>query len=559
MYFYCISLFFGLLCLLFLLMLNYTFMNNMIFIIEWNMLNMNFSMDVKFYVYFDFMSNMFLLVISLITMVTFYYSKFYMSLDKFKMKFILLTFMFVISMFIVVMGLNFYMIFIGWDMLGLISYFLVIHYNSDNSYYCGLITILTNRIGDISFMFMLIFFINMNLMDLVMANLSQEIKYLCGLCLLTSAFTKSSQFPFSSWLPLAMAAPTPISALVHSSTLVTAGVYLLIRFNCLFMNNMNFSKNVLCLIGLTLLISSCSACSEVDIKKIIAYSTLSQLSLMMMILLMGESMISFFHILTHALFKASLFLCSGFFIHENYENQDIRKYKQYVKIDPFVSSVFCICNFSLMGFPFLSGFYSKDLILEYMYAMNFNLFYIIFLIFCTFLTSLYTFRLMYYSMMLVGNLNKFNYLENWNKMSNSFILLFIFVLLSGSMIMWLMYESFFYFYLKIEVKIINMLYIIMALICLKWVLGTNKFKTNKFFVMMFYTTSIQGFLFNGMLEKCNVFYNHYESYIEMLVFSNLKNFVSKISYMNMMIKYIMIFNIFIVILFMFMYNLQNIA
>lgn len=200
-----------------------------------------------------------------------------------------------------------------------------------------------------------------------------------GILVLLAAITKSAQIPFSSWLPAAIAAPTPVSALVHSSTLVTAGVYLLIRFNLLFINF--YFRIFLLLIGrLTIFISGLGANFESDLKKTIALSTLSQLGLIISILSLGFFKLAFFHLLTHALFKALLFLCAGSFIHNLINFQDVRFSGSLLKVIPLTSFCFNISRLALRGIPFLAGFYSKDLILEII-SINFINFFIFFIFF----------------------------------------------------------------------------------------------------------------------------------------------------------------------------------
>jgi len=175
-----------------------------------------------------------------------------------------------------------------------------------------------------------------------------------------AAITKSAQIPFSAWLPAAIAAPTPVSALVHSSTLVTAGVYLLIRFNELL-----GCSRVLFLIRLcTTLISGVGACLEQDGKKIIALSTLSQLGVIMFSLSLGLWEMAFFHLLRHAMFKSLLFICIGLYIHGRQNQQDLRGIGFQLGSAPLVASYFTVSSLSLIGFPFLSGFYSKDSVIE---------------------------------------------------------------------------------------------------------------------------------------------------------------------------------------------------
>jgi NADH-ubiquinone oxidoreductase chain 5 len=197
-------------------------------------------------------------------------------------------------------------------------------------------------------------------------------------------------------LPAAIAAPTPVSALVHSSTLVTAGVYLLIRFSSL-LNNMFIIKILLLLGGLTIFIAGLGANFEFDLKKIIALSTLSQLGLIIIILSIGYADLAFFHLLTHALFKALLFICAGVIIHIVKNFQDIRYIGSLIFQTPFTISFFNVANLALCGFPFLAGFYSKDIILEVssINLINFITYYLFF--FSTGLTVCYSLRLIYYT------------------------------------------------------------------------------------------------------------------------------------------------------------------
>merc|ERR1712203_525449 len=203
-----------------------------------------------------------------------------------------------------------------------------------------------------------------------------------------SASTKRAQIPFSAWLPAAIAAPTPVSALVHSSTLVTAGVYLIVRLNFVFSNSN--STNTLLFIGIiTILLAGAAAIFEIDIKKIIALSTLRQLGVIIMILGAIEPLLSFFHLLSHAYFKAILFMCAGMVIHNIKDYQDIRK----IRIIPLTFRVMTVANLSLCGLPFLSGFYSKDMILEVIIISNINLVIFILIIVATFFTVAYSCRM----------------------------------------------------------------------------------------------------------------------------------------------------------------------
>jgi NADH-ubiquinone oxidoreductase chain 5 len=213
--------------------------------------------------------------------------------------------------------------------------------------------------------------------------------------IILAAITKSAQIPFSSWLPAAMAAPTPVSALVHSSTLVTAGVFLLIRFFPLF-SELGIKQFLFISGALTITMSSLGALYEIDLKKIIALSTLRQLGLIIMALRMNFYLLAFFHLLTHALFKASLFLCAGRIIHLFNGRQDVRNLNIVTSYMPLTSSCLLVCSLALGGFPFLSAFYSKDKIIEEAFSSGFNGLCLLLLFVSIMFTIIYRFRLIYY-------------------------------------------------------------------------------------------------------------------------------------------------------------------
>lgn len=181
--------------------------------------------------------------------------------------------------------------------------------------------------------------------------------------LVLAAITKRAQIPFSAWLPAAIAAPTPVSALVHSSTLVTAGVYLIIRFRPA-LTNRTPQSCLLIISCLTMFIAGLGANYEYDLKKIIALSTLRQLGVILRILALGYAELAFFHLLRHAIFKALLFICAGVVIHRAMDCQDIRSIGGLINFIPLTISFIRVANLALCGFPFLAGFYSKDIILE---------------------------------------------------------------------------------------------------------------------------------------------------------------------------------------------------
>nr|YP_010582864.1 NADH dehydrogenase subunit 5 [Dolichovespula kuami]UGB89880.1 NADH dehydrogenase subunit 5 [Dolichovespula kuami] len=394
---------------------------------EWEFFNLN-SMSMKFVIYLDWISFMFMGLVLMISSFVMIYSLKYMELDLNIKRFFLLLMMFVLSMLFLIICPNLMGLLIGWDGLGLISYCLVIYYQNWKSYTSGMVTVLLNRIGDVGILMMISLLVMLGSWNLMLFNLNF---LLISLFMLLSAFTKSAQLPFSIWLPLAMAAPTPVSSLVHSSTLVTAGVYLLMRFNSLMMENgiMNF---MLFISSMTMMMSGLMANFEFDLKKIIALSTLSQLGLMMSILSLGEVDLGFIHLIIHALFKSLLFMCSGILIHQMSNNQDIRYMGCLVSYYPFVSLIFFISLLSLCGFPFFSGYYSKDLIMEIFLMSKMNFFSIFMLMMATLFTVSYSVRLII--LVYLNYINKKNYLILINEdilMSLSLVILYLYSVIMG--------------------------------------------------------------------------------------------------------------------------------
>lgn len=305
---------------------------------------------------------------------------------------------------------------------------LVIFYQSRKSYNAGIITALTNRIGDVGILICIGIIFSKGHWTFSFLGGSRDAGiYIFIVILILSACTKSAQVPFSAWLPAAMAAPTPVSALVHSSTLVTAGVYLLIRFNYLLARS-EFATILLVVGILTIVLAGSSAIIEIDIKKIIALSTLSQLGVIIIVLGAQEPGLAFFHLLRHAYFKAMLFICAGIVIHNIKDFQDIRRIGGVFKAMPTVFSIIIVANLRLCGLPFMRGFYSKDLILESIIIINYGIFVFFFAMVATFLTVAYSCRLAF----LLGGLG---YVKEGLYSSNDydhFILRGIFILLPFS-------------------------------------------------------------------------------------------------------------------------------
>nr|AZL93172.1 NADH dehydrogenase subunit 5 [Dendrocerus sp. ZJUH_2016009] len=405
---------------MFFILLNLSFILSLSFFYE--------LINFEFFMLIDWMSLLFISLVLLISSMVLIYSIEYVSSEIYMKSFFYLVLLFVLSMILMIISPSILSVLLGWDGLGLISYCLVSFYQNTSSYKSGMLTILMNRVGDVSLMILLVF---MFLNEFLFKNLYSGGNLVIIILLLISGMTKSAQVPFSIWLPAAMAAPTPVSSLVHSSTLVTAGVYLLIRFNLMF-SFIVVSKFLMLFSLLTMLMSGICAMFMYDLKKIIAMSTLSQLGLMFFFISLNFFNLSFFHLLTHALFKSLMFLCSGVIIHTFSNNQDIRNLGNLVIYLPFISVMFFLSSTILAGFPFFSGFFSKDLMMEMLFMMN-KSFYMFFLSLMALISSvLYSFRLLFVLIFINGKLQSYLNLGSLKLMKLSLFILMIQSIFIGS-------------------------------------------------------------------------------------------------------------------------------
>nr|YP_009186003.1 NADH dehydrogenase subunit 5 [Tetartopeus terminatus]ALO71190.1 NADH deshydrogenase subunit 5 [Tetartopeus terminatus] len=556
---------------MFMLSLYFMVMDFMV-ILEFNLLTIN-SSSILMTILLDWMSLLFMSFVLFISSMVVIYSKDYMLGDINLNRFIMLVSMFVLSMMLLIISPNMISILLGWDGLGLVSYCLVIYYQNVKSYNAGMLTALTNRIGDVALLMVIAWMLNYGswnyiyYMDFMKLDFSMKIiSYL----ILLAAFTKSAQIPFSSWLPAAMAAPTPVSSLVHSSTLVTAGVYLLIRFsNCL---DYNVMMLMLFLGTLTMFMAGLGANFEFDLKKIIALSTLSQLGLMMSILALGEFNLAFFHLLTHALFKATLFMCAGCIIHNLGDCQDIRYMGGLVIHMPLTCCIFNISNLSLCGLPFMSGFYSKDLILEIMSMNYLNIYiYLIFFI-STGLTVSYTIRLIYYTIMGSFNYFSLNTLNDTSMMMLGGMMGLIFlVIMGGSILMWLIFPTPYFvclpYYMKMMALIVSLiggwLGYELSQFNLSYSLNTlTNLKISLFFSSMwnmpvlstlgvsFYPMYLGKYIYKNLDQGWSEYLGSQNLYYNLKKSSGLIQFLSK----NNLKLYLIMLVLWIIYLFVFMYS-----
>nr|ABJ55858.1 NADH dehydrogenase subunit 5 [Aplysia vaccaria] len=333
----------------------------------------------------------FSMVVTLIAGSVFTFAHKYMEEDHNSDRFLWILMAFVISMNLLTFSGSIFFLLLGWDGLGITSFALIIYYQSFESLSAGFQTLMVNRLGDAIIVISTFLFVLVGQFSFI--SLSDNFTSV-GLVLMLSvaALTKSAQYPFSSWLPAAMAAPTPVSALVHSSTLVTAGIFLIIRLSY----NVPLSeevKSLLLFVGaITCLLGGWAATYENDIKKIIALSTLSQLGVMVFSLGLGFPGLALFHLYTHALFKALLFLAAGNMLMATYGSQDIRLMGGIGMAMPFTIIMFNISSLCLVGAPFLSAFYSKHVILEKMVMSSLNLSSMLIMFVATMMTAKYVSR-----------------------------------------------------------------------------------------------------------------------------------------------------------------------
>lgn len=312
----------------------------------------------------DAFSWLFLTAVIIITFRVLLFSYSYIKGARGFSKFHLLVLAFVASIVALVLRPNVVTLMLGWDGLGISSFFLVIFYKSNKALNAGFLTALTNRLGDALILVSLTMLSPFSSFTIFRAARSQRgVPVLIGLVIIIAACTKRAQVPFRAWLPAAMAAPTPVSALVHSSTLVTAGVYLLFRLAPL-LEHPFIAGGLGGLGAATSVIARLGAFLESDLKKIVALSTLSQLGVIVLRLSLNIPSLAFFHLIVHAFFKALLFIATGRVIHNSNDYQDFRRNGGVSLGMPFSQAIIILTKIRLCGLPFFSAFYSKEWVLE---------------------------------------------------------------------------------------------------------------------------------------------------------------------------------------------------
>jgi NADH-ubiquinone oxidoreductase chain 5 len=329
------------------------------------------SLNVKLSFNFDSLTVSMLIPVLIVSSLVHLYSIGYMSNDPHNQRFFSYLSLFTFMMIILVTADNFLLMFVGWEGVGVCSYLLVsFWFTRIAANQSSISAFLTNRVGDCFLtigMFAILWSygnLDYNIVFSLAGYYSESIIVIIGICILIGAMAKSSQVGLHVWLPMAMEGPTPVSALIHAATMVTAGVYLLIRVSPL----IEYSSLVLILClwlgAITTVFSSLIGLFQQDIKKVIAYSTMSQLGMMVIAIGLSSYNIALFHLVNHAFYKGLLFLGAGAVIHAVADNQDFRKYGGLIMYLPLTYSVMLIASLSLVAFPFMTGFYSKDFIIE---------------------------------------------------------------------------------------------------------------------------------------------------------------------------------------------------
>nr|QCO91546.1 NADH dehydrogenase subunit 5 [Pliocardia ponderosa] len=387
--------------------------------------------SIRFHVVMDTISLLMGFTVMYISAVVMLYSWFYMSHEMYFKRFMLLLALFVMAMLLLVFVPGFLPMMIGWDFLGVISYLLVIYRMNKPSLSAGTLTFVSNRVGDACFIMGIAFLMASMAFD-CSSMWSSSSQFVVAGAVSLGSLTKSAQIPFSAWLPAAMAAPTPVSTLVHSSTLVAAGVYVMLRYPDLVSESWDLVVFVSSCS--TVLVAGSSSVGEMDLKKVLALSTLSQVASMMLFLSMGAIEVAFFHMVVHSFLKALLFMAVGSIIFYSGGLQDVRLMGGLAWKAPLLYSWLMISILSLAGLPFMAGFYSKEYMIGSLVDGNFPMMSVIMVMLGMASTLYYSGRVLVLLLVSSGGFSVRHYSDGGVVLSVSCFLLSLGAVLAGVLI-----------------------------------------------------------------------------------------------------------------------------
>lgn len=469
-----------------------------------------------------------------------FFSKYYISISSFLSLFFLFKLLFIISILILILANRNFLFFLGWDGLGISSYFLVVFFINWKRRNAGFLTILRNRVGD-SFILILICFWIIFFKDNIFSNFL-FLNYFLVILIIFLAFTKRAQFPFSSWLPAAIAAPTPISALVHSSTLVTAGIYVVFQlFN--FLQIKFILLFLFCISFLTIFHSGFFSLRERDIKKIIALSTLNQLAIIFLTLSLSLKILGFAHLNTHAIFKSLLFVNAGVIIHHHFNLQDSRKQIRIYFFSKLCSLRIFLRIFRLIGIFFSSGFFSKDFIFEKIIEREFSFFLSFSFLLILSFTFFYSFRF------IISFSSSFKILSLFFSLFRIIFFIPIFFLSLGRIFLGkIIFNNFFNIFIIRRIFSLRKIFLFISfsiILFLFFSLNFNKNYLNLYFRRIFYLR-----IFTFFFSKLKKFFNFIfkiiieKRFLEIISFNNLFFLWNKIRRFSFLINFNIFFLIF---------------
>jgi len=514
------------------------------------------SLQIRVSFLIDWMSMSFIRVVLTISTIIIVYSYNYIAPYSKSIYFLWLTVIFVIRMLFVVSMSNLFFAMLGWDGLGLISFFLIVYYQNQSSIVSGSFTLLINRLGDRFFLVTLVLiFYGYSDFTYFSSNLGNA---LLIIFIVITFITKRALYPFSPWLPMAIAAPTPISALVHSSTLVTAGLYLIIRFSYLLYSCPEMIKLLTFIAIFTSFYAGMNTIFEIDLKKLIALSTLRHLGFIAIAFSAGLLHLRFFHLLVHALFKSLLFITIGDIIININHRQDIRYLSKGSIYTPFSSTVIRVSIINLLGIPNIRGYFSKDLVLESMNFRNLSVFVMFILYINVLFTYYYSYKLLFFRFQSV-KLNSFQLFHN-PYLIHSFLMLFLSIstlFFSTIFINFLFSYMIFYFMMPV-IKFLPLILNTLVFVYLLIVLSLPRVKIKSVFsffssimflsniMMRFSSTLYIKYLFNSVKRLEIGFINYSFNTLPRHYFNSLSSFIYRTLYR---IRYRSIMSFFILFFF----------